>query len=101
LKDYNKSPKAEPHPLSQIPLLAISVILTIVTLSYNIFKNKKVKTVILRPGVTDVEYATLISKRDSIEVDSVKKEPTAGVTENASLNKKRETISGDKNKRKR
>lgn len=56
LREYNKNPKAAPHPLSQVPLTTLSVIVIMVSFVYNGFRNRKVKTVILRPTVTPIEY---------------------------------------------
>jgi hypothetical protein len=55
-REYNKNPKAAPHPLSQIPMTTLAVIVTMVTFVYNGFRNRKAKTVILRPTVTPIEY---------------------------------------------
>lgn len=56
LKEYNKNPKGAPHPLSEIPMTTLSVIVIMVTFVYNGFRNRKAKTVILRPTVTPIEY---------------------------------------------
>lgn len=56
LREYNKNPKAAPHPLSQVPLTTLAVIVIMVSFVYNGFRNRKVKTVILRPTVSPIEY---------------------------------------------
>ena len=56
LREYNKNPKGAPHPLYQIPMTTIALIVIMVTFVHNGFRNRKVKTVILRPTVTPIEY---------------------------------------------
>ena len=55
-REYNKNPKASPHPLSQIPMTTLAVIVIMVTFVHNGFRNRKAKTVVLRPTVTPIEY---------------------------------------------
>ncbi len=56
LREYNKNPKGAPHPLSQIPMTTLAVIVIMVTFVHNGFRNRKVKTIILRPTVTPIEF---------------------------------------------
>jgi hypothetical protein len=50
-------------------MISFAFVLTILTFSYNLYKNRKVKTIILRPGITEAEY-----NREKNRVEKIHKE---------------------------